>query len=189
MRTLFFTIVLTAFLTFSAQAASVPVSFNFTQGGFEEGAMVTGMFSGEDLNMDGQLSSFDGEVTSFMLNFSGNNLVPAFSDFPPFPFIPNLAYDLDDGPVLGDGMLGGGDNEGIGVRVPSILSYEAGAGPLGTCPVGICGQLEILGSGVTTTTELVTVTPKPIPTPSAFLLMGTGLLGLIAYRKWNSKTN
>ncbi len=31
--------------------------------------------------------------------------------------------------------------------------------------------------------------PAPVPTPSAFLLMSTGLLGLIGYRKWSSKTN
>ncbi len=31
-------------------------------------------------------------------------------------------------------------------------------------------------------------TPTPVPVPSAMLLMGTGLLGLIGYRKWSAKT-
>ncbi len=185
MRTLFFTIVLSTFLTLSAQAASVPVSFNFTQSDFAGGAMVTGMFTGEDLNMDGQLSTFDpgSELISFMITFSG------VSSFPIITLgisnVVNFVYDLNGG-SLGDGL--GGDVEGIEVLVPSFLLYEAGAGPLDTCPGGICGEI-LTPLGSTTTTELVTVTPKPIPTPSAFLLMGTGLLGLIAYRKWNSKTN
>ena len=36
------------------------------------------------------------------------------------------------------------------------------------------------------TLELTAMTPRPVPTPSAFLLMGTGLLGLIGYRKWST---
>lgn len=32
-------------------------------------------------------------------------------------------------------------------------------------------------------------THAPVPTPSAMLLMGTGLLGLIGYRKWSSKNS
>ncbi len=33
------------------------------------------------------------------------------------------------------------------------------------------------------------VTLTAVPTPSAMLLMGTGLLGLIGYRKWSTKNN
>ncbi len=32
-------------------------------------------------------------------------------------------------------------------------------------------------------------TVAPVPSPSTMLLMGTGLLGLIGYRKWSNKTN
>ncbi len=35
----------------------------------------------------------------------------------------------------------------------------------------------------------ITVAAAPVPTPTAFLLMGTGLLGLIGYRKWSTKNN
>ncbi len=64
--------------------------FTFSQMGFEEEAVITGSFTGEDLNNDGILtfrrdSIETGEITSFNMNFSGNNITPAFDASFPFP--------------------------------------------------------------------------------------------------------
>ncbi len=48
-------------------------------------------------------------------------------------------------------------------------------GPDGDNNVGLAGTVTSLSF-------------TPVPVPSAMLLMGTGLLGLIGYRKWNTKT-
>ncbi len=41
----------------------------------------------------------------------------------------------------------------------------------------------------TSLTATLQTAHTPVPIPSAFLLMGTGLLGLIGYRKWSNKAN
>lgn len=82
---------------------AAPIVYNFSQAGFDEGASVTGMFTGEDLNGDGQLSNFDpdnfnidtGEITDFIMDFSGNSLVSPFSLG--FADLHGFAYDLDGG--------------------------------------------------------------------------------------------
>ncbi len=167
---------------------TAPVSFNFTQEGFDEGAMVTGMFSGEDLDMDGQLVHFPGspeeELTSFMMEFSGNSLVAAFSldlsDLNMSNF-GGFVYDLNGGP-LGDGF--DGFTEGIAVDDGSSFGYNVGPGPAEECGIGFDCASVVGPNGFSLSKELVIVTPKAVPTPSALLLMGTGLLGLIGYRKY-----
>ncbi len=42
-------------LTATSQAASA-ASFNFFQGGYSEGASITGMFTGEDLDNNGDIN-------------------------------------------------------------------------------------------------------------------------------------
>ena len=61
---------------------------------------------------------------------------------------------------------------------PNQITYTS-KGIFISCVPGDCARL----------TVDITPAPKVVPTPSAFLLMGTGLLGLIGYRKWSSKTN
>ena len=54
--------------------------YNFTDNGFDEGAMVTGFFEASDYSpANGQISSFDGEVTDFGMSFAGNSLEPAIT--------------------------------------------------------------------------------------------------------------
>jgi hypothetical protein len=93
---------------FSQELVSVvqhtAVDFSFSQAGFSEGAGVTGTFTGSDLDLDGQLSSFEGEILAFSMTFSGNSIVPTFSLGLVDLF--GLVYDLDGGP-LGDGTTGG----------------------------------------------------------------------------------
>ena len=43
--------------------------------------------------------------------------------------------------------------------------------------------------GPTASISIALTSSHAVPVPSAMLLMGTGLLGLIGYRKWSNKTN
>lgn len=113
----------------STQAATL---YCFTQDGFDDGAVVTGWFVAEDTSGDGQISAFDGEVLDFSMDFSGNQLVPAFSAGIADLF--GLVWDLGD-PILGDGL--GGDVEGIGVLTSDGYEYQTGVGPLIFPPVGL----------------------------------------------------
>ena len=128
--------------------------FTFVQDGFTAGASVTGSFSGTDTNGNGQLSSFDGEITAFAMTFSGNALVPVFSLT--FADLFGLVYDLNGGP-LGDGL--DLDIEGIGAE-DAAAQYAAGPGP---------GPLfEVCGIGANC--AVVEVVPEP----------GIALLGIVA---------
>lgn len=153
--------------SFSMELVSVSslsaTDFSFTQLGFDESAFVTGTFTGIDLDLDGQLSSFDGEILAFGMTFSGNSLVSTFSLG--FLDLFGLVYDLDGGP-LGDGL--GGDIEGIGAFDFDNL-YLAGPGPFAECGIGVdCAVVEGPGS---------------VPEPASLLLSVVGLLGVLSLRR------
>jgi hypothetical protein len=133
-----------------------PGMFDFSEGGFSAGAKVTGSFAGTDLDGNGQLSSFEGEVTAFDMAFSGNAEVFAFTRGLPDLF--GLVYDLNGGP-LGDGTTG--DVEGIGVF--TLPGYIVGPGPLGN----VCDGTNVCG-------EVFSV---PEPATWAILLLGFGGVG------------
>ncbi len=126
-----------------------PLTFNFRQDGFEDDAFVEGSFTAVDLDSDGQLVSFFGEILAFEATFSGNSLVPAtalnIND------LLGLVYDLDGG-NLGDGI--NGEVEGIGAGL-----YTAGPGLLALCDgVNVCGTV-----GPSSSTQIVVVTPHTVP--------------------------
>jgi hypothetical protein len=154
------------------------LDFTFEQAGFSEGAVVTGTFSGEDLDSNGQLSSFDGEISGFSMSFSGNSIVSAFSlGFPDFF---GLVYDLDGGP-LGDGLLL--DVEGVAAGgAPEAYAAGPGAfGPFNQCGIGIDCAYVSDGSASDFSQELVDV--QLVPEPTTALLTCLGLVVLAARRK------
>lgn len=64
---------LMAALASSAQAQN----YSFSQGGYADGATLSGHFAGTDLDGDGWLHGY--ELTAFELHWSGNRAVQAFS--------------------------------------------------------------------------------------------------------------
>ncbi len=152
------------------------MAFNFTQSGFSEGAVVTGTFVGEDIDMNGQLSSFDGEIVSLTVAFSGNSLIPAFN-LDSSGSIWDLVYDLDNGPL--------GDDPAEGIQIFNLaFSYQAGAGPLESClDPGVCGAVGAIEVSPDTTLAHVTVTPTATSEPATALCLGAGFLGLV----WNHR--
>jgi hypothetical protein len=152
-------------------ASSTVIKYNFSQSGYDEGAIVTGMFEGEDLNGDGFLVGNEGpdafnEITSFNMKFSGNSIVPAFTiDFAEFsdsatPGV--VAYDLNEGPFLGDG--GGSSQEIFFVTSLDDLAVgEVGIFLFGKCnPNSACGDV-VSGGSVTHSSELMKVSAIPLP--------------------------
>lgn len=147
-------------------AGATSLDFNFHQSGFEEGAFITGSFSGRDINTDGQLTSFSGEISNFSMTFSGNSLVDAFTLDSPIIFA--LIYDLFDGQLLGDR-----NGEGIVAGGPTFR-YESGVGPSST----VGGRVAVFGGGRISSTQLGVVVANPIPEPTTMILFGIGLLSL-----------
>lgn len=161
----------------SAPAGAAVVNLTFTQSGFGNGGTITGFFTGEDADGNGQLNSFEGEITDFGLSFSGNHAVEAFSLG--FEDLFGLIYDLGD-PLLGDGRTG--ELEGI-LAENGSFSYLVGPEPLGQAGAclndEICGQIN-QGDAVTRTTELVVVGDTPaIPEPASWatMILGFGIAG------------
>lgn len=81
---------------------------HFTQSGFTGLGTVTGSFAGVDLDGDGWLNSFTGEITAFSMSYSGSIYVTAFSqtigDFASAGAVGGLIYRLGS-PLVGD-LLG-----------------------------------------------------------------------------------
>jgi len=162
-------------------APAAAARFDFNQGGWAEGAVFTGSFFGEDLNHDGQLSSFDGEISNVFADFSGSALVP------PTHFdvseLYGLVYDLDG--YLGDGVTG--DLEGLAFFWPStsVVRYAVGTGPFRACDgVNACSFINGFTAGDTSLQGLkVSVGNVPEPASWAMMLAGFGLIGATLRRK------
>ena len=138
-----------------------PGAWTFTVDGWSGGGLVTGFFTGSDVNGNGQLSSFNGEVTDFGMSYSGGAIVAPFSL--DFGSLFGLVWDFD--PILGDGVLL--DVEGIGAEDPPFR-FVIGPGPVDICGRGqICGRIEGNDAAV--------------PEPGVLALLG--LAGLAALRR------
>jgi hypothetical protein len=141
-------------------------SWTFLSGGWGGGGVVTGTFSGSDIDADGQLSSFAGEVTGFSMSYSGGTIVAPFGLG--FADLFGLVYDLNGGP-LGDGTTLA--VEGVGAAGGSA-SFVLGPGPLALCDTGVvCG---IIDGPAAVVSE---------PASWALMIAGCGLLGQFARRR------
>jgi hypothetical protein len=161
-----------------ALASTIPLYFDFTQGGFSNG-MASGWFYGVDADDDGVLTTE--ELTDFQFNFDGTQgssyrslAVPVAQMFTGGTF----RFQLDD-LVLGDAP-GEQFAAGVGGTYTAGFSYAASsAGGTFSSPPGF-------PLGVTATSELVQVTvaspPVGIPEPSPAALLACALAAL-AWRR------
>ena len=156
------------------------ITYNFYQGGYTDGAFVSGTFELEDYDLDGQLSSFEGELIDFSMTFSGNSLVNAFSishiETNNNEVVYNPYDDLEN--FLGDDVYQYySTDEQIVATTGAGLLYGAGAALGGSCLSGMeCGVVNIF-EAFDFTDEMVVV--SSVPVPAAVWLFGSGLLGLI----------
>ncbi len=192
-RKKFITVLVVFGMTVCGAASSAIVKYNFSQTGFDDGAIVTGMFEGEDLDGDGFLAGNDGidvidgsnEITAFNMAFSGNSIVPAFTlglaelDF--------MAYELAGSPFSDSSFIAALNPD----FSPGQEAFFFGTGNIGTdfCEDDKkCGFVFNVNKGVIEGTsisfELVTV--SAVPLPAALWLFGSGLFGLIGMRQIKS---
>jgi hypothetical protein len=156
----------------SAQADT----YLFSQTGFNGGGILTGSFSGADLDLNGILDASYGEVSSFSLSFSGGTFAPAFTLG--YGDLAGLTYQISSGNFLGDNGVNG-SGEGIAAW-DALHSYFSGIGPLAV----MGGQIgDASFNPLTTTTSLISVTAVPEPQSFAMLLAGLGLMGFMARRR------
>lgn len=126
----------------SASAAmSTPSEFTFEQGGWTNGGMFSGSFFAEDLNGDGQISTFNGEVESFNGTYTDDTGFsttfdgvggpfqggPIDSEVPIFEELSGLVFTLDGSGQLGDDFFG--DVEGLSVQNEDYI-LSVGPGPI-----------------------------------------------------------
>ena len=157
------------------------ITYNFYQGGYTDGAFVSGTFELEDYDLDEQLSSFEGELIDFSMTFSGNSLVNAFS-------ISHIETNNNEvvynqiGDFLGDDAYTYySRNEQIAATTSAGLLYGAGAALGGTCLSYMeCGVVSI-SDAFDFTYEMVVV--SSVPVPAAVWLFGSGLIGLVGFAK------
>lgn len=144
--------------------------FTFSQDGYTGGGLISGTFDGNDTNGNGQLSSFDGEITDFTLFFLGDSLIADFSHS--FSQLVGLVYDIGSG-FIGDGLTlsteGMASNWGGSIG----FDYASGPGPTG----GPGGRVIDIATGAVSLTQNM-IFVAPVPEPSTMLLLGFGLVGL-----------
>ena len=168
-----------AVLTLSVFAA-LPVNaaiYNFSQDGYSGGGVITGWFDAIDTIGNGQISTVDGEVSDFLLSFSGDIFVDDFIHT--FVDLDGLVYDIGSG-FIGDGTVG--DVEGM-ASSDFFMDYDYASG-LG--PLGVFGGMIFDNSNETmvfTNNMIVVTDPVTVPVPGAIWLSCSGLVGYWRLRR------
>lgn len=151
--------------------------FSFSQSGYSGGGSISGTFIATDLNHDGQISSFTGEVTGFSLTFFGDAIVGNFTHT--FSNLSGLVYDIGSG-FIGDGNTGAVEGMASNWHGTSGFDFASGLGPTS----GWGGRaINIATGGTSTSAQLISVTSVPEPETYAMLLAGLGVMGAVARRR------
>lgn len=153
-------------------------SFTFSQEGFAEGGVISGSFTGTDLNSDGFLqgASFNAggitEITEFSVSWSGNSDIPAFSQS-----LIDLTYFSFDTTKSTLGEVG---PEGIATNWFGTTGFQYLAG-LG---VNSYNASYVVNAETGVNVEsfgLINVTAVPLP--GTAWLFGSALMGLLRLRR------
>lgn len=160
---------LTAALAQPAQAQSV--NYSFSQGGYADGAMVTGHFAGSDLDGDGWIYGY--ELTAFELHWSGNRAVQAFSFG--FDERAGIEFQLSD---LSLQHMAAFSQDGEGIR---YFSYDSFGWPTYAIPGVVTDERLGLVSMSGEALQLAAAVPEP--QSLTLLLAGMGFIGLWSQRR------
>jgi hypothetical protein len=149
----------------------------FSQDGYSGGGVITGWFDAIDTSSNGQISSFDSEVSDFFLSFSGDSFVGDFTHT--FADLDGLVYDVGSG-FIGDGT--GGYVEGMASSDFFMdFDYASGLGGLGVYGGMVWESSE---EQFSFTNNMIAVTdPVVVPVPGAIWLSCSGLLGYWQLRR------
>lgn len=166
---------------------AAPANYVFSQSGFPDHGVISGSFTGEDLNLDGRLASFDGEISDFWLSFNGNSIIAPFTHS--YNDLFALSFDIP-GSVLGDG--GSADptraeglasnwwpegEEGLAGDPARGYAFANGIGPLG----GTYAEIGDWVSGARLlSNQAMTVSVAVVPEPSTWALWMAGWIAVSA---------
>lgn len=158
-------------VAFSAPAANAAL-YNFSQTGFDGGGTVSGSFEATDADSDGWITK--PEVTAFSLSFSGDSIVPDFSQGLAELYILNYIAGTQ---FIGD-EIDGALQEVIGTNwfASTGFSYDTGMGGSN----GFGGTVENNSTNeISRSFDLARV----VPAPAVFWLLASALPGFIGFSR------
>ena len=118
-------------LALSAQQSYASTTYNFYQPGWTSGGIISGSFTGDDLDSDGFISSFDDEITDFTVSMTGSSNATHNTSWNTSN-IWGIVFNITADKFLGND--GEGIGEGFGMFADANnnnLNYYSGYGPNG----------------------------------------------------------